>query len=172
MKKLLILLAIALMAAPAFAAPLVASGPTPLSLPVPVKMLIDKTVTLSVDPPEIMLTAKPVGVGVLTNTYVGYTTVTMTHNFPVTVSAAIAPVGPSLGPLANYSCGLANTSAAFAWGAPLPPGTITYNTPAPAPGGRGFFVGAKICNVNIDFVVSDPAAQQVAIVLLTVTDLL
>ena len=168
MKKLLILLAVALMAAPAFAV----IGPTPLSLPIPVKMLIDKTVTLSVDPPEIMLTPKPVGVGCITDTYTGYTTVTMTHNFPVTVSAAIAPVGPSLGPLANYSVGLANTSVAFAWGAPLPPGTIVYNTPAPAPSGRVFFVGALIEHVNIDFIVSSEEAQQVAIVLLTVTDLL
>ena len=172
MKKMLILLAIALMAAPVFASPLTMTGSTPLSLPIPVTMLIDKTVTLSVDPPEILLTAVPGGVGGLTDIYVGYTSVLMTHNFPVTVSAAIAPIGPSLGPLANYSVGLANTSLAFVWGAPLPPGTIAYNTPAPAPGGRMFFVGAAIDNVNIDFVVSSDVPQQVAIVLLTVTDLL
>ena len=175
MKKMLILLVIALIAAPAFAAPLTKSAPTPMSLAVPVQMLIDKTVTLSVDPPVIMLTAQnvpapppaPPGTGV----YQGYTVVTMTHNFPVTVSAVIAPVGPILGPFAVYTCGLSDVVFVLPFANPLT-NALTYNTPAPAPGGRMFFLGAQVEGANIDFIPSNPAPQQVAVVILTVTDVI
>jgi hypothetical protein len=173
MKKMLILLIIALMAVPAFASPLTATGVTPLSLPIPVKMLIDKTVTLSVDPPEILLTAVP---GKVDQTYMGYTTVMMTHNFPVKVSANIAPLGVMIAPtLKDYECGLSDSlnalTESFAGAGPVK-ALLTYSTPAPGPTGRGFFVGAAIHNVNIDWVVSSATPQQVATVMLTVTDLL
>jgi hypothetical protein len=175
MKKLLILLAIALIAAPAFAAPLTKSAPTPMSLAVPVQMMIDKTVTLSVDPPVIMLTAQnvpapppaPPGTGV----YQGVTVVTMTHNFPVTVKAVIAPVGPILGPFAVYNCGLSDITIPLPFPGPLS-NVLVYNTPAPAPGGRMFFLGAEVTGANIDYITSSSTPQQVAQVILTVTDVI
>jgi hypothetical protein len=170
MKKMLILLAIALIAAPAFAVPLTKTAPTPMSLAIPVQMLIDKTVTLSVDPPVIMLTAQNVPSAPGTGDYQGVTVVTMTHNFPVDVTAVIAPVGPSLGPAAVYLCGLSDVTIVMPFG-PLS-NTLTYNTPAPAPGGRMFFLGAEVVGANIDFITSSSTPQQVAAVILTVTDVI
>jgi hypothetical protein len=171
MKKMLILVAIALIAAPAFAVPLTKTAPTPMSLAIPVQMLIDKTVTLSVDPPVITLTAQTLPLGPIgTGVYEGVTVVSMTHNFPVTVNAVIAPVGPSLGPAATYLCGLSDVSIVMPFG-PLS-NTLTYNTPAPAPSGRVFFLGAEVIGANIDYITSSTTPQQVAQVILTVTDVI
>jgi hypothetical protein len=49
---------------------------------------------------------------------------------------------------------------------------LVYNTPAPAPAGRVFFVGAEVTGANIDYITSSSAPQQVATVILTITDVI
>ncbi len=166
MKKLLILVTIALIAAPAFAGGILAQTQ------IPVMMVIDKTVNLTVDPPEILLTIGDPNLG--NPLYRGYTGVTMTHNFPVTVTALINSFGPSLGAAATYHVALADfpinlPQTYVGWQAAGNTDDMDFTTPAP-PAGRLFYVGAAVANVDIGFIPSSPAAQQVATVLLTVSD--
>jgi hypothetical protein len=172
MKKMLILLVIALMAAPAFA------GGTLATTQIPCVMVIDKTVTLTVSPAQITLNILDPNAAVTGDSvYRGYTGVTMTHNFPVKVVAIIVPFGPSLGPLAAYkvALGLAPTAlpqTAADWIGLTATATQPFPTPAPAPIGEVFYVGAAVLKVDITYAPSSPTAQQVATVGLTVSDIL
>jgi hypothetical protein len=167
MKKILTLAAIALTAAPAFAGGILAQAQ------IPVVMLIDKTVILTIDPAEILLTlGDPSGVHPL---YRGYTAVTMTHNFPVLVTVMIVPFGPSLGPTAKYLVALADYPQNLPqnraeWILEDDTDEMAFDIPAPPPVGRIFYVGAAVNNVDITYIPSSPHVQRVATVLLTVND--
>lgn len=168
MKKILFLAVIALIAVPVFA------GGTLAIKEIPCVMTIDKTVTLTVNPAQITLVGDPCDPSA--KVYRGYTGVTITHNFPVIVKALIVPFGPSLGPAAEYKTYLAMApqympQTAAQWGfAPNPANPLYLNTPAPAPTGEMFYVGAAVLNVDITYTPSSPTAQQVATVGLTITD--
>jgi hypothetical protein len=169
MKKMLILVAIALIAAPAFA------GGTLATKEIPVMMVIDKAVTLTVNPASILLSILDPNVAVGDSVYRGYTGVTMTHNFPVKVEAAIVPFGPSLGSLAMYKVALAKGAVnlpqtVVEWTAALAVDFENFNTPAPAPIGEMFYVGAAVLKVDLTYAPSSPTAIQVATVGLTVSD--
>lgn len=168
MKKILFLTIVALIAAPAFAGGVLATKE------IPVSMVIDKTVTLSVNPPQITL--NPLDESSGDSVFAGTTSVTITHNFPVVVTAVIVPFGLSFGASAIYQVSVvaAPTSlpqTASQWIAnTTADDVLLLNTPAPAPGGEIFYVGAAICHADFTFATSSATAQQVATVALTVSD--
>lgn len=170
MKKILFLAVIALIAAPVFAAGTLAN------VQIPVMMVIDKTVTLTVSPAQITLAILDPTIAPGDSIYRGYTGVTITHNFPVIVTATIVPFGPSLGAGAQYRTILALSPTALPqtaaqWtGVPSPATPLMLNTPAPAPTGEIFYVGAAVLDVDFTFAPSSVTAVQVATVGITVSD--
>lgn len=127
---------------------------------IPVVMVIDKTVTLDIDPAQIEVFNQG------GNRWQGHTWVHMTNNFNVDVIATIFPVGPALG---WWECALGRDTTSLQ--------TATWDTrvvdsvpPMPGPTGIYFVVGAQLYNADISLMPSDPAPQQVATVLLTIVD--
>jgi len=166
MKKLLITAVVVMLAV---SAGTLASGILK-QVSIPVMMMIDKTVTLDLDPNYIMLHIEDINDPNGGPTYQGFTRVDMTNNFPVYVTAAIFQYGPSLGPAVIYQCDIADTPSTFAFAGAI---ATQWYAAAPAPVGVRYYVGARVMNVDITYIPSDPnEPQQVAEILLTVNDAL
>lgn len=132
---------------------------------IPVDMVIDKVVTLTVTPPRILL--HQVGA----KAWEGSANVHMENNFRVLVSTSITGVGPNLGAAAKYRTDIAATGGALALAGHASTDSQLFDA-APQPVGLTFLVGARVDNIDLTFVQSSKTAKQVAKILLTVNDAL
>ena len=128
---------------------------------IPVVMLIDKVVNLTIyDPCSIELLEKP------GNWWEGHVQLNIVNNFPVTISATIEPFIPDIG-----------EGRADAWRCALEGDLMGLDDdrseiklgPFPAPG-YDFRLFAAVDNPNLILRATQPHPQRVATVYLTVTD--
>ena len=133
--------------------------------PIPVDMVVDKIVTLTVTPARILL--HQVGA----KAWEGSASVHMENNFRVLVSTSITGVGPNFGVAANYRCDIAPTTGALVLAGAASTDSQLFDA-APPPVGLTYLVGARVDNIDLTFVQSSTTEQQVAKILLTVNDAL
>ena len=167
MKKLLLITLIALLAVPAI------SGPLRQEM-IPVMMIINKTIEIAIDDPQdptddyILLHRQLDGSGLPTDDFEGSVVVSMVNNFPVTVTATINPTGSGLALTSEWFTDVAPYNEILTYANPV---EVASFPAAPNPG-QQFWIGAFAGNVNIAMWPSGTIEQEVAQVLLTVSDAL